>query len=235
MSAVPNCPFLHMVQNCPGATLSWCQIVRCQIVRAAKLYAVPNCPGAKLSAVPNCPGAKLSAVPNCPRTQIGLSVGCLVTWLILKMTKTADWGALNNWVKNFFWHEGYFGLLPLGHFPWQRHITLLMLCYVMSCKQTHVFSLWMQKLTDSRNSSCSGSCSGSSGKPADQSSLFLTLLLHSHTPTCKKRWYNFFTMFLILGWKSSWMSSKPCFYPSFNLLSNTNHEKICSFSLFVFS
>ena len=45
-----------------GAKLSWCQIVRCQIVL------VPNCPGAKLSAfiilVPNCLlyylGAKLS-------------------------------------------------------------------------------------------------------------------------------------------------------------------------------
>ena len=45
-----------------GAKLSWCQIVRCQIVL------VPNCPGAKLSVfiilVPNCPlyylGAKLS-------------------------------------------------------------------------------------------------------------------------------------------------------------------------------
>ena len=36
-----------------GAKLSWCQIVRCQIVL------VPNCPGAKLSTfiilVPNCP------------------------------------------------------------------------------------------------------------------------------------------------------------------------------------
>ena len=41
-----------------GAKLSWCQIVRCQIVL------VPNCPGAKLSVfiilVPNCP------VLNCP-------------------------------------------------------------------------------------------------------------------------------------------------------------------------
>ena len=45
-----------------GAKLSWCQIVRCQIVL------VPNCPGAKLSTfiilAPNCPlyylGAKLS-------------------------------------------------------------------------------------------------------------------------------------------------------------------------------
>ena len=45
-----------------GAKLSWCQIVRCQIVL------VPNCPGARLSTfiilVPNCPlyylGAKLS-------------------------------------------------------------------------------------------------------------------------------------------------------------------------------
>ena len=40
------------------AKLSWCQIVRCQIVL------VPNCP------VPNFPGAKLSVfellVPNCP-------------------------------------------------------------------------------------------------------------------------------------------------------------------------
>ena len=35
-----------------GAKLSWCQIVRCQIVL------VPNCPGAKLSA--NMGGAKLS-------------------------------------------------------------------------------------------------------------------------------------------------------------------------------
>ena len=64
-----------------GAKLSWCQIVRCQIVL------VPNCPGAKLSAliflVPNFPfllsrcqivrfyylgaklsGAKLSYNPN---------------------------------------------------------------------------------------------------------------------------------------------------------------------------
>ena len=60
-----------------GAKLSWCQIVRCQIVL------VPNCPGAKLSTfiilVPNCP-LLLSwcqivpfiilvpncSVPNCP-------------------------------------------------------------------------------------------------------------------------------------------------------------------------
>ena len=60
---VPNCPFYYV-----GAKLSWCQIVRCQIVRfyyvGAKLswcqivrcqiVLVPNCPGAKLS------GAKLS-------------------------------------------------------------------------------------------------------------------------------------------------------------------------------
>ena len=46
-----------------GAKLSWCQIVRCQIVL------VPNCPGAKLSVfiilVPNCPMANCP-VPNCP-------------------------------------------------------------------------------------------------------------------------------------------------------------------------
>merc|ERR1711963_350395 len=79
---VPNCP----VPNCPGAKLSWCQIVRfyylgaklspllscCQIVRCqivrCQIVLVPNCPGAKLSTfiilVPNCPlyylGAKLS-------------------------------------------------------------------------------------------------------------------------------------------------------------------------------
>ena len=77
-----------MVPNCLR-----CQIVHfytwCQIVRGAKLSAVPNCPGAKLSgaklsAVPNCPvpncpgaklsvnmgGAKLSAVPNCPGAKL---------------------------------------------------------------------------------------------------------------------------------------------------------------------
>ena len=77
-----------------GAKLSWCQIVRCQIVL------VPNCLGAKLSTfiilVPNCPGAKLSGaklsgaklswcqivrcqivlVPNCPG-------GKLSTFIIL--------------------------------------------------------------------------------------------------------------------------------------------------------
>ena len=63
--------------NCPR-----CQIVRfnswCQIVRGAKLSAVPNCPfltlGAKLSAVPNCPFTLL--VPNCPRCQIVLVPNC---------------------------------------------------------------------------------------------------------------------------------------------------------------
>ena len=55
-----------------GAKLSWCQIVRCQIVL------VPNCPGAKLSTfiilVPNCPFlfsccqtvCFIILVPNCP-------------------------------------------------------------------------------------------------------------------------------------------------------------------------
>ena len=54
------------------AKMSWCQIVRCQIVL------VPNCPGAKLSAfiisVPNCPFLLswcqifrfIILVPNCP-------------------------------------------------------------------------------------------------------------------------------------------------------------------------
>ena len=64
---VPYCPFYYV-----GAKLSWCQIVRCQIVRfyyvGAKLswcqivrcqiVLVPNCPGAKLS------GAKLSYHPS---------------------------------------------------------------------------------------------------------------------------------------------------------------------------
>ena len=45
---VPNCPFYYV-----GAKLSWCQIVRCQIVL------VPNCPGAKLSGA-KLSGAKLS-------------------------------------------------------------------------------------------------------------------------------------------------------------------------------
>ena len=55
-----------------GTKLSWCQIVRCQIVL------VPNCPGAKLSTfiilVPNCPLLLswcqivpfIILVPNCP-------------------------------------------------------------------------------------------------------------------------------------------------------------------------
>ena len=69
-----------------GAKLSWCQIVRCQIVL------VPNCPGAKLSTfiilvpncllllswcqivpfiilVPNCPVPNCP-VPNCPTIKI---------------------------------------------------------------------------------------------------------------------------------------------------------------------
>ena len=57
---VPNCP----VSNCPFFN-SWCQIVRCQIVR------VPNCPffnswcqivRCQIVRVPNCP------VLNCPTT-----------------------------------------------------------------------------------------------------------------------------------------------------------------------
>merc|ERR1712240_457187 len=68
---VPNCP----VPNCPGAKLSWCQIVHFYYLGAKLsvfIILVPNCPlyylGAKLSTfiilVPNCPlyylGAKLS-------------------------------------------------------------------------------------------------------------------------------------------------------------------------------
>ena len=66
---VPNSPFYYA-----GVKLSWCQIVRCQIVHFpwCQIVRVPNCPGAKLSGaklskcqivlVPNCP------VPNCPTT-----------------------------------------------------------------------------------------------------------------------------------------------------------------------
>ena len=71
-SLVPNCPFYYV-----GAKLSWCQIVRCQIVRfyyvGAKLswcqivrcqiVLVPNCPGAKLSGA-KLSGAKLSYHPK---------------------------------------------------------------------------------------------------------------------------------------------------------------------------
>merc|ERR1712240_761468 len=84
------------VPNCPGAKLSWCQIVhfyylgaklspllswcqivRCQIVRC-QIVLVPNCPGTKLSTfiilVPNCPLLLswyqivpfIFLVPNCP-------------------------------------------------------------------------------------------------------------------------------------------------------------------------
>ena len=69
---VPNCPLYYV-----GAKLSWCQIVRCQIVRfyyvGAKLswcqivrcqiVLVPNCPGAKLSGA-KLSGAKLSYHPT---------------------------------------------------------------------------------------------------------------------------------------------------------------------------
>ena len=48
---VPNCPLYNV-----GAKLSWCQIVRCQIVL------VPNCPGPKLSGA-KLSGAKLSYNP----------------------------------------------------------------------------------------------------------------------------------------------------------------------------
>ena len=67
---VPNCPFYYV-----GAKLSWCQIVRCQIVRfyyvGAKLswcqiVRVPNCP-AQIVLVPNCPVPNCQ-VPNCPTT-----------------------------------------------------------------------------------------------------------------------------------------------------------------------
>merc|ERR1711989_261533 len=58
---VPNCP----VPNCPGAKLSWCQIVHFYYLGAklsAFIILVPNCPfyylGAKLS------GAKLSYNQN---------------------------------------------------------------------------------------------------------------------------------------------------------------------------
>ena len=60
-----------------GAKLSWCQIVRCQIVL------VPNCPGAKLSTfiilVPNCLLLLfwcqivrfIILLPNCPTIRLG--------------------------------------------------------------------------------------------------------------------------------------------------------------------
>ena len=59
---MPNCP----VPNCPGAKLSWCQIVHFYYLGAklsAFIILVPNCPlyylGAKLSGV-KLSGAKLS-------------------------------------------------------------------------------------------------------------------------------------------------------------------------------
>ena len=69
-----------MVPNCP----------RCQIVRGAKLSAVPNCPllhyGAKLSWCQIVRGAKLSAVPNCPWCQIvhfyTMVPNCPPTWAV---------------------------------------------------------------------------------------------------------------------------------------------------------
>ena len=73
-SMLPSCPRCQIVRF-----YTWCQIVRCQIVRGAKLSAGPNCPwcqivrgaklsvnmgSAKLSVMPNCPGAKLSWCQN---------------------------------------------------------------------------------------------------------------------------------------------------------------------------
>ena len=59
---MPNCP----VPNCPGAKLSWCQIVHFYYLGAklsAFIILVPNCPlyylGAKLSGA-KLSGAKLS-------------------------------------------------------------------------------------------------------------------------------------------------------------------------------
>ena len=90
LSAVPNCPLLPMLPNCPGAKLSMvpncprCQIVHfypkcqivlvqncpwCQIVRGAKLSAVPNCPVLPMVSS-NCPPTWV--VPNCPWCQIVL-------------------------------------------------------------------------------------------------------------------------------------------------------------------
>ena len=63
---VPNCP----VPNCPGAKLSWCQIVHFYYLGAklsAFIILVPNCPlyylGAKLSGA-KLSGAKLSYNQN---------------------------------------------------------------------------------------------------------------------------------------------------------------------------
>ena len=96
-----------------GAELSWCQIVRCQIVL------VPNCPGAKLSTfiilvlncplllswcqivpfiilVPNCPVPNCPVpncpVPNCPTTMTFHSSNIFSQLILIK--------TLNAWRMN---------------------------------------------------------------------------------------------------------------------------------------
>ena len=59
-----------------GAKLSWCQIVRCQIVL------VPNCPGAKLS------GAKLSYYQLKPYESEGKAEGARTLEIKLKRDET---------------------------------------------------------------------------------------------------------------------------------------------------
>ena len=130
---VPNCPLYYV-----SAKLSWCQIVRCQIVRfyyvGAKLSGcqivrcqivlVPNCPGAKLSTfiilVPNCPLLLswcqivpfIILVPNCPEPNCPTikNPASLIFWPKFGM-KT--WGNVKNAKNSTYLSKNFFLLLLL--------------------------------------------------------------------------------------------------------------------------
>ena len=96
ISMVSNCTRCQIVrfytwcQIVRGVKLSWCQIVRCQIVLVSNCP-VSNCPRCQIVRcqivlVSNCPPTW--AVSNCPRCQIVLVSNCpgtfLIPWQILQ-------------------------------------------------------------------------------------------------------------------------------------------------------
>ena len=98
-----------------GAKLSWCQIVRCQIVL------VPNCPGAKLSTfiilVPNCPLLLswcqivpfIILVPNCPVPNCPTISYCATCRVITQASATNIIFGVNQWwlLDDYNYHHQY--------------------------------------------------------------------------------------------------------------------------------
>ena len=86
---VPNCP----VPNCPGAKLSWCQIVHFYYLGAklsAFIILVPNCPlyylGAKLSGA-KLSGAKLSYNLSFPF----IALESIASYIVLRLSAVFHW------------------------------------------------------------------------------------------------------------------------------------------------